>query len=172
MSWRTEDELLVEMDTWQPLPDEIDPRWDALSPDGDQLWADAERVLAAADASGDHGWLRVAVRVFEYVPDWDLHGGVLNLRHGPERAFLAVPDGDQRFAHQLEGLTQHPRAGTRLWAVHELGVLRQLSSLHCLVSRLEDGHPAVASAALQSLRMLAQDHREAAAVHARMQQRG
>jgi hypothetical protein len=166
--WETEDQLLAEMTSWEPLPDEADPRWEAVSPGSDELWANSERLLAAAKASGDHGWLRVAVRVFEHAADWDLHGAMQSIRHGPERAFIAVPAGIGTFARELEALSQHARAGTRLWAVRELGILRQLSSLPYLLYRLEDQHPAVASQAVDSLHMLAQDHPEAAVAASRV----
>ena len=168
MMWETEDQLLAEMTSWKPLPGEADPRWDAVSPGSDELWANSERLLAAAEASGDLRWLRVAVRVFEHAADWDLHGAMQGIRHGPERAFLAVPDGIGTFARELEVLSQHPRAGTRLWTVRELGILRQLTSLPYLVDRLEDRHPAVASEAVNSLAMLAQDHPEAAVAVSRV----
>jgi hypothetical protein len=162
VTWKTEDQLLAEMAAWEPLPDEADPRWETASPGSDELWANTERLLAAADATGDRGWLRVAVSVFEHAADWDLHGAMQSIRHGPERAFMAVPDGIGTFARELEALSRHPRAGTRLWTVRELGILRQLSSLPHLLDRLEDQHPAVASEAINSLHMLAQNHPDAA----------
>ena len=114
-TWASEEHLLAEMETWEPLPDQTDGRWDAEKPESDQLWADVDRVLAAADAAGEHGWLRVAVRVFEHATDWDLHGAMQSIRHGPERAYLAVPDGIKLFAERLEALSRSQRAGTRMW---------------------------------------------------------
>jgi hypothetical protein len=83
------------------------------------------------------------------------------IRHGPERAFDGAP---AELAHHLEPLTRHVRAGTRLWTVRELGILRQLSSLDDLVRCLADEHWAVADEAESSLFMLAQEHHEAVAV--------
>jgi hypothetical protein len=142
------------MDTWVPLPEEDDPRWD----DVDDAWADAERLIAASSASGAHGWRRVAVRVFEHAADWDLHGMMQSIRHGPERAFGASERAHEEFARRLEPLSTHGRAGTRLWVVRELGILRQLSSLPYLVWRSRDLHPAVAEEALLSIEMLGQCH--------------
>ena len=169
MTWEVEDELLAEMATWEPLPSESDPRWDDESRESDELWAHADRVLAAARMAGERGWLRVAVRGFEYAADWDLHGGMQGIRHGPEKAFMAVPDGLATFARELEPLSRHPRAGTRLWTVRELGILRQVSSLPYLMGRLDDEHAGVAAEALNSLHMLAQEHPEAAAEVARIE---
>jgi hypothetical protein len=160
------------MQSWEPLQDETDRRWRARTPDSDELWAGAERLIAAADAAGERGWLRVAVRVFEHAADWDLHGMMQGIRHGPERAFMAVPDGLSRFAHDMEALSIHPRAGARLWAVRELGILRQSSSLAFLLERLDDPHPAVAAEALTSLEMLAQVHIEVAEMLSRFDTSG
>lgn len=164
VTWASEERLLAEMASWEPLPDQSDPRWDALTSASDDLWAGSERVIAAAEASGEHGWLRVAVKVFEHASDWDLHGAMQSIRHGPEKAYMGVPDGIATFARELEQLTRHHRAGTRLWTVRELGILRQLTSLPFLVDRLHDEHPSVAREAVSSIRMLAQVHPTAAAL--------
>ncbi|GIG21587.1 hypothetical protein Cch01nite_23110 [Cellulomonas chitinilytica] len=153
MHWTREDDLLAEMSFWVPLPDEADPRWD----DEDDAWADAARLLSAADASGEHGWQEVAVRVYEHAADWDAHGMMQGIRHGPERAFPGEP-GSAAFARRLEPLTEQVRTGTRLWAVRELGILRQLSSLPSLLDRTQDPSPAVAAAAVVSVEMLGQRH--------------
>jgi hypothetical protein len=160
MGWSTETELLDAMATWEPLPDEDDPRWESESDDGG-VWAASDRLRDAADASGANGWREVAVRVFEHASDWDLHGAMQGIRHGPERAFTGQ-DGEREFAKRLGPLTQHDRAGTRLWVARELGILRQLSSLPQLVSLLDDPHPSVAAEARSSIEMLAQRHPEAA----------
>ena len=157
MDWSAEVQLLAEMDTWAPLPDENDPLWD----DADDAWADAERLIAAAYASGAHEWRRVAVRVFEHAADWDLNGMMQSIRHGPEQAFGVSEQASEEFARRLEPLSTHARAGTRLWVVRELGILRQLSSLPYLVWRTRDQHPAVAEEALLSIEMLGQCHRAA-----------
>ena len=157
MSWRSEKQLLEEMSRWIPLPDEADPRWGH----DDEAWADAERLIAAADASGVRHWREVAVRVFEHAADWDLNGMMQSIRHGPERAFGPGEQGSAEFAARLEPLAVHSRAGTRLWVVRELGILRQLSSLPHLVDRIRDEHPSVADQALASIRMLGQRHPEA-----------
>lgn len=68
----------------------------------------SERLLAAAHASGERGWLRLAVCVFEHAADCDLHGAMQGIRHGPERAFMAVPDGLANFGHEMEVLSRHP----------------------------------------------------------------
>ncbi|MFC6006301.1 HEAT repeat domain-containing protein [Angustibacter luteus] len=155
MRWANEAELLAALSTWEPLPDEDDPRWD-----DDEVWRDAERLIQAADAAGDAGWREAAVRVFEHAADWDLNGMMPHIRHGPERAY-PEDSGSQEFAHRLEQLAGHVRAGTRLWIVRELGLLRQLSSLPVILERLTDPHPRVADTAVDSLHMLAQVYAEA-----------
>lgn len=152
--WISEQQLLDDMQDWKPLPDEDAPRWDAE----DEAWADAERLLAAADASGTQQWREVAVRVFEHAADWDAHGMMQSLRHGPERAFGPDEAASQEFATRLEPLARHHRPGTRLWVVRELGILRQLSSLPFLMERIHDTNPAVAEEALVSIEMLGQRH--------------
>lgn len=157
---------MSEMSGWEPLPDEVDPRWED---DGDDVWSAAERLVAAADASGANGWRDVAIRVFEFAADWDVHELLRNLRHGPEQAFAG---DEQAFATRLEPLSEHPRAGTRLWVARELGILRQLSSLPYLVARVDDDHPAVAAEARSSISMLGQSHPAARVVAERLQGRG
>jgi hypothetical protein len=158
MGRATETELLAAMATWEPLPDQGDPRWESDSDDGG-VWAASDRLRAAADASGANGWREVAVRVFEHAADWDLHGAMQGIRHGPEKAFTGK-DGGREFAMRLGPLTQHERPGTRLWVARELGILRQLGSLPLLVSLLDDPHPSVATEARFSIEMLAQRHPE------------
>jgi hypothetical protein len=158
----SEQELLAEMDSWTPLPDEVDRLWD-----GDEPWQDFERLLAAADASGTHQWQDVAIRVFEFAADWDLHGAMQGIRHGPERAF-SYANGDQELANRLEPLTEHARPGTRYWVARELGILRQLSSLPHLVALTGDPRPDVAECALDSIAMLGQHHEFAKAQAARL----
>ena len=152
MDWETEQQLLDEMAGWTPLPDdEDDPRWDV---DGD-AWTDAERLIAAAYACGEHRWRVASVKVFEHAAVWDLHGMMQSIRHGPERAFESE-GGEQEMATALEPLTTHERAGTRRWVVRELGILRRPSSLPFLLARLGDEHPEVAEEAQLSVRMLDQ----------------
>jgi HEAT repeat protein len=55
-------------------------------------------------------------------------------------------------------LTNHPRAGTRQWAVRELGILQQRSSLQPLIDALADDDDEVRTEARGSLEMLAQVH--------------
>jgi hypothetical protein len=150
------------MATWEPLPDEDDVRWESDAPTG-AVWAASERLQEAADASGANGWREVAIRVFEHASDWDLHGAMQGIRHGPEQAFAGA-DGDAEFAARLELLTRHARAGTRLWVARELGILRQLSSLASLVDLLDDQNLRVATQARSSIEMLAQRHPNAAQV--------
>lgn len=157
--WRSEQVLLEDMRTWEPLPDETDPRW-SVDPDGAGVWADLQRLVDAADASGQHGWREVAVRVFEHAASWDVYEAMQSIRHGPERAF-AGPRQAADFALGLEPLMRHPRAGTRLWVARELGILRQVSSLSGLVALFQDPWPAVSEEARNSVAMLAQVHAEA-----------
>jgi hypothetical protein len=155
--WGSEGELLDEMASWEPLPDEDDPRWetdDATS----GVWAQLSRLLAAAGAAGAQRWRRVAIEVFRHAASWDVHGAMLDLRHGPEQAFL---DDGSAFARSLEPLTRSSRAGTRLWVARELGVLREVSSLPHLLQLLPDPSDDVAGQAQDSIDMLAQRHPEA-----------
>jgi HEAT repeat protein len=82
-----------------------------------------------------------------------------SVRHGPERAA-----GPAALAALLEPLAGHPRAGTRLWSVRELGILRQRSSLESLIDALDDGDEQVRVEARRSLEMLAQVDPDAADV--------
>lgn len=154
MAWTSEQELLTAMDKWIPLPNEGDSRWDR----DDDAWADADRLIAAADAAGTHMWREVAVRVFEHAADWDLNGMMQSIRHGPERAFAPDDAGSAEFAARLEPLAVHERTGTRLWVVRELGILRQLSSLPVLVECARDPRTRVAKEAMASIGMLGQNH--------------
>lgn len=163
MAWISEQELLAAIDGWMPLPGEDDARWDDIdSPDSS--WADAERLIAAADASGEHGWRDVAIRVFELAAEWDLNGMMRSIRHGPERAFSTYDQaGCVEFASRLKPLSVHERAGTRLWVFRELGILRQLSSLQYLLDRTRDDDASVVEEALISIEMPGQRHPQAQA---------
>jgi hypothetical protein len=84
---------------------------------------------------------------------------MLSPRHGPEQAFT---DDLDAFADVLEPLASHPRAGTRQWSVHELGVLRRGRSLPVLVHAAHDQITEVREAARAAIDTLAQLHSDAA----------
>jgi HEAT repeats len=132
--------------------------------DQEASWEDAYRLIAAADVIGERGWVRGVVPVFERAARGDLYELMQDIRHGPERA-----TGAAELAALLEPLTRNERAGTRLWSVRELGILRQRSSLQPLADALTDGDEEVRREARTSLEMLGQVHPDAANLVARLQ---
>jgi hypothetical protein len=106
-----EDGFLAAVRGIPALADSDSPSWEQEEP-----WDDAYRLLAAADVIGERGWVKAIVPVFERAARGDLYETMQWLRHGPERAARAG-----QLAALLEPLTNHPRAGTRQWAVRELG---------------------------------------------------
>jgi plasmid stabilization system protein ParE len=145
-----EDGFLAAVRAIPALADSDSPSWEQEEP-----WDDAYRLLAAADVIGERGWVKAIVPVFERAARGDLYETMQWLRHGPERAARA-----DQLAALLEPLTTHPRAGTRQWAVRELGILRQRSSLQPLIHALADDDDEVRTEARGSLEMLAQVHPE------------
>jgi HEAT repeat protein len=143
-----EDGFLAAVRAIPALADSDSPSWEQEEP-----WDDAYRLLAAADVIGERGWVKAVVPVFERVARGDLYETMQWVRHGPERAA-----GAGQLAGLLEPLTNHSRAGTRQWAVRELGILRQRSSLQPLIDALADEDDRVRAEARGSLEMLAQVH--------------
>jgi hypothetical protein len=147
-----EDGFLAAVRAIPALADSDSPSWEQEEP-----WDDAYRLLAAADVIGERGWVKAVVPVFERVARGDLYETMQWVRHGPERAA-----GAGQLAGLLEPLTNHSRAGTRQWAVRELGILRQRSSLQplidALIDALADEDDRVRAEARGSLEMLAQVH--------------
>lgn len=147
-----EEEFLAAIRSIPALADSDSAIWDQEEP-----WADAYRLLAAADVIGERGWIRGVVPAFERAAKGDLYEVMQDIRHGPERAAEAA-----ELAALLEPLTKHERAGTRQWSVRELGILRQRSSLQPLVDALrDDDDEEVRGEARTSLEMLGQVHPDA-----------
>ena len=119
----------------QPLADSDDDVWD-----DDAAWETVHRLMAAARVVGERGWRSAVGPLYERAALGDLYEVMRNLRHGPEQAFAGDVDA---FAAVLEPLTAYPRAGTRQWAVHELGILRAYRSFPFLLRARDDPVPDV-----------------------------
>jgi hypothetical protein len=107
-----EDAFLAAVHAIPALADSASPSWKQ-----EKSWDNTYCLLAAADVIGEPGWVTVVVPVFEQFARGDLDESMQSVRHGPERVA-----GAAAFAARLEPLASHPRAGTRQWAVRELGI--------------------------------------------------
>jgi HEAT repeats len=147
----SDDELLAYLETIEPLPDadDDDPAW--LD---DATWDRLELLLAVADAIGERRLVRAIAPLFARAALGDGYEMMQGLRHGPEHAVASHRD----LAEILVPLLRHSRAGSRRWAVRELGILRELNTLVYLLSALEDPEPLVREEACMSVAMLAHVH--------------
>jgi HEAT repeat protein len=145
----SDDELLAAITSMAPLPDvdDLDPVWT-----DDANFERAELLLAIADSIGERRLVRAIQLVYERAAPGDVFEMLRGLRHGPE---LAVAPDWGRLVAILRPLARHPRAGTRRWAIDELGVLRDRAALPELLAALDDPEPIVRDAAITSLAMVA-----------------
>ena len=145
-------ELLDSLSTLEPLPDESDPGWD----DADStLWDRTGEFLAYADEVAGRRLIEGVGLVLERACFGDPGEMMRGLRHSLEHAVNG--DWDRLAAICASALTSG-RAGTRLWAVNELAILRDPSSVDVLVRALGDGEAAIRSETCLAAEMLAQQH--------------
>jgi hypothetical protein len=142
--------VLAVLQSVEPLPD---------ADDDDPAWSDhrtfdrAYLLLALADEIGERRLVDGIAPLFARVALGDGYEMMPSVRHGPERAVA----GDwATLTGIMVSLAKHDRAGTRRWALWELGLLRDPGTLELLsgVAR-QDPEPVVRAEAVMSLRMLA-----------------
>ena len=118
-------------------------------------WQTAERFTALADIAAERQ-LRVAIPLLLGRSCYGDPGEMMRgLRHALEA--IVAPDYDALTPYCVEAAAS-PEPGARLWAVDELGVLRDRRGLAALLSALNDSEGEIRRAACLSLSMLTRDH--------------
>jgi HEAT repeat protein len=148
---RSDADLLRELETLPALPPEDGDAWEVDS----QWWQTAQRFIALADLAAERR-LRAAVPLLLERACYGDPGEMMRgLRHSLEA--IVAPDYDD-LAFFCVNAAASPQPGARLWAVEELGVLRDRRALAALLTALNDPAKYVRQAACRSLSMLTQKH--------------
>ncbi len=147
---RTNDELLRELESLPVLPSEDSPAWN-----DDSQWQLADLFLALGDLAAERQ-LRPAVPLLLERACYGDPGEIMRgLRHVLEA--IVAPDYDALTSYCTSAASSE-NAGARLWAVSELGVLRDRTTLPVLLQALRDVAPEIRRTACSSLSMLTQHH--------------
>ena len=147
-SW-PDDAIVEELVTLAVLPDEDDPAWD-----DERTWREhADLYVALADVAAARR-LRPALRLLLERASYGDPGEMMRgLRHSLEE--IVAPDWQVLTDACMEATT-YPQRGARLWAVSELGVLRDARALQTLIDALNDPADEVRLMACKSLKMVCQ----------------
>lgn len=148
---RSDADLLRELEALPILPAEDSDTWEADSP----WWQTAQRFTALADLAAERR-LRPAIPLLLGRSWYGDPGEMMRgLRHALEA--IVAPDYDALTPFCVEAAAS-AQPGARLWAVDELGVLRDRQGLAALLAALGDSAPEVRRTACRSLSMLTRDH--------------
>jgi hypothetical protein len=147
---RQEQDILAELSELPILPDEEDEAWN-----DDQTWRQAYLYVALADVAAQRKLTSAVVPLLEKASYGDPGEMMRGLRHQLEE--IVAPDW-KKLAHICSSLSKHPHKGTRLWSVHQLGILREPEALEHLADALSDPADLVRSEACYSLVMLCQSN--------------
>jgi HEAT repeat protein len=147
---RQEQDILAELSALPILPDEEDEAWN-----DDQTWRQAYLYMALVDVAAQRKLTSAVVPLLEKASYGDPGEMMRGLRNRLEA--IAAPDW-QKLAHICSSLSKHPHKGTRLWSVHQLGILREPEALANLTDALSDPADLVRSEACYSLVMLCQSN--------------
>ena len=145
-SGRADSAILDELRTLEPLPDEDDERWNQ-----DETWSRAYLLIALADLLAARRLETGVGLVLDKMCLGDPGETMRGLRHSLEAA--ASPNWS-RLAEACVARCSSERAGTRYWAVDELGVLRDPATLPTILQVFDDHEHDVAVAAFRSSAML------------------
>ena len=143
---RTDQELLSELKALKPLPPELSDAWSS-----DATWAKAHLFVALADLAAKRKLRAAAPLLLERASLGDPGEMMRGLRHSLEKIFK--PDWPALTQVCITQLQSGP-AGARLWALDQLGVLRDPKSLEAILARLTDEQAEVREFARQAAVML------------------
>jgi hypothetical protein len=147
----SDDDLLRELAALAPLPDENAATWDS-----DETWSAAYLLVAMADLIAR----RRIVDGVGLVLDRMCFGDPGEMMRGLRHAFEGALDPDwARLVSICASRCASQRAGTRYWAVQELGILRRPSGLPAVLALFDDREHEIAEAAMQAATMIAGEHR-------------
>lgn len=148
---RSDADVLQELESLPVLPAEDSDAWGADS----RWWQTAERFTALADLAAERR-LRAAIPLLLGRSCYGDPGEMMRgLRHALEA--IVAPDYDALTPFCVDAATS-PKPGARLWAVDELGVLRDRRGFSVLLRALSDSAIEVRRAACRSLSMLTREH--------------
>jgi HEAT repeat protein len=144
----SDDEVLAEIESIPPLADESDTAWDEPT-----YWSDfAYRYVALSDVAAERK-LRAAVRLLlERACNGDPGEMMRGMRHSFEAIF--APDW-RALGDVCMELCASKRAGTRMWATHQLMILDDPRAKPVFERALDDDNAEVRSAAAAGLERLA-----------------
>ena len=143
--------VLRELESLPVLPAEDSGAWGEES----QWWETAERFIALADLAAERR-LRAAIPLLFARSCYGDPGEMMRgMRHALE--VIVAPDYDALTPFCLDAAVS-PQAGARLWAVDELGMLRDRRGLGALFRALSDTAAEVRRTACRSLSMLTREH--------------
>lgn len=144
----SDDEILAEIERIAPLADESDAAWDEPT-----YWSDfAYRYVALSDVAAERK-LRAAVRLLlERACNGDPGEMMRGMRHSFEAIF--APDWTALADVCIE-LCASKRAGTRVWAIHQLMILDDPRAKPVFERALNDDNAEVRGAAVAGLERLA-----------------
>ncbi len=148
---RSDADVLRELESLPVLPAEDSDAWGVDS----QWWQKAERFIALADLTAERR-LRAAIPLLLGRSCYGDPGEMMRgLRHALEA--IVAPEYDALTPFCVEAAAS-PQPGARLWAVDELGVLRDRRGLAVLIRALSDSAGEVRRTACRSLSMLTREH--------------
>jgi hypothetical protein len=155
--------ILSELKDLEPLPDEDHKSWSSQ-----KLWQRAHLFVALGSIAADRKLRDAPQLLLERACHGDPGELMRGLRHQVEAIY--TPHW-KALAQLCVKLSASRRPGTRLWSVHQLGVLREPGAIGALAARMADTSPLVREEADQALKMLCAEHpkleaRVAAAVKA------
>ncbi len=140
--------LLVELTSLPVLPDEKDPGWKDL-----QTWVDlACPYLALAHIMGERRLEGAIIPLLEKASYGDPGEIMQGLRHTLER--IVDPDWPLLVRICVQ-VSKSPYRGARLWAIRELGILRDSTSFDTLSNAIKD-EELIHEEACMALEMLCQ----------------
>ncbi len=143
---RTDQELLSELKKLAPLPPEPSDAWSS-----DATWARAHLFVALADLAAKRKLRAAAPLLLERAALGDPGEMMRGLRHSLEKIFK--PDWPALVQVCITQLQTGP-AGARAWALDQLAVLRDPTSLDAILTRLTDEQLEVREFARQAVVML------------------
>jgi hypothetical protein len=152
-SRRTDAEVLDELRALAALPDDGDAEWEL-----DATWTRAYELVALSEVVAERHLVDGIGLVLDKMCLGDRDDMMMcGMRH----AFEAAVDKDwPRLTSICVSRCTSERAGTRYWAVDELGVLRDPSALPTVLEMFGDRDVGVAQAALRAAAMTIQVHGE------------
>lgn len=156
LSTMSDDEIIAELASLEPLPHETDPRWHEPP---FELFQHAGQLVALAGQIGERTLVQGIGLVLDKACLGDPGEMMRVLRHPLEAACRG--DWDRLTKICAERSTS-PRAGTRLWATSELALLRDSRVVEAIRARLEDVEPLVQEEAVRAAVGIALSHPDAA----------